>query len=179
MEPGFDRLVIVLLVILASLLDLVVRWTKKRNRRDESPVHHEETVAAEDAEAEPWESEWQLPLPEAPLPEAPLPETPPREALPPEAPPPEVPPPEAPGREVPPWREPPTPRMPTIISVRPPSRVAPAQPRTRMLPAREVARLRRPLFERAGDARRAIVLMAVLGPCRALDPASRDVISER
>ncbi len=152
MEPGFDRLVIVLLVILASLLDLVVRWTKKLNRRDESPVHHEETVAAEDAEAEPWESEWQLPLPEAPLPEAPLPETPPREALPPEAPPPEVPPPEAPGREVPPWR---------------------------MLPAREVPRLRRRLLERAGDARRAIVLMAVLGPCRALDPASRDVISER
>ena len=145
MERGFDQLVIVLLVVLATLLDLVLRWIKKRTRHDESPVHRDETVAAEDAEAEPWESEWQ------PLPEAPLPEAPPREALPPEAPPPEVPPQEAPGREVPPWRE----------------------------PAREVPRLRRPLFERAGDARRAIVVMAVLGPCRALDPASRDVISER
>ena len=145
MERGFDQLVILLLVVLASLLDLVVRWIKKRNRRDESPVYHDETVAAEDAEAEPWESEWQLPLPEAPLPET----------SPPEAPPPELPPPEAPGREV------------------------PAQPRTRMLPAREVPRLRRRLLERPGDARRAIVLMAVLGPCRALDPASHDVISER
>ena len=157
MEPRFDQLVIVLLVILASLLDLVVRWIKKRNRRDESPVHHEETVAAEDAEAEPWESEWQLPLPEATPREAPLPETPPREALPPEAPPPEVPPhevplQEAPRREVPPWR---------------------------MLPASEVPRLRRRLLERPGDARRAIVLMAVLGPCRALDRAPHDVISER
>jgi hypothetical protein len=174
MERGFDQLVIFLLVILAALLDLVLRWIKKRIRRDESPVHYDETVAAEDAEAEPWESEWQLPLPEAPLPE-----TPPPEAPPPEVPPQEVAPQEAPGREVPPWREPPTPRTPTIISVRSPSRVAPAQPRTRMLPAREVPRLRRRLLERPGDARRAIVLMAVLGPCRAVDPASRDVISER
>jgi hypothetical protein len=154
MDRGFEQLVILLLVILATLLDLVVRWIKKRNRRDEPPVYHDETVAAEDAAAEPWESEWQLPLPEAPLPETP----------PPEAPPPEVPPQEAPGREV---------------SIRPQSRVAPTQPRTRMLPAREVPRLRRRLLERPGDARRAIVLMAVLGPCRALDAASRDVISER
>ncbi|MFN2566889.1 MAG: hypothetical protein ABR499_17970, partial [Gemmatimonadaceae bacterium] len=163
MERGFDQLVIFLLVILAALLDLVLRLIKKRARRDESPVHHDETVAAEAPEAEPWESEWQLPLPEAPLPETPPPEAPPPEAPPPEVPAQEVPPQEAPGREVPPGREPATPRMPTIISVRPPSRVAPAQPRTRMLPAREVPRLRRRLLERPGDARRAIVLMAVLG----------------
>jgi hypothetical protein len=164
MERGFEQLVILLLVILATLLDLVVRWIKKRNRRDEPPVYHDETVAAEDAAAEPWESEWQLPLPEAPLPE-----TPPREALPPEAPPPEAPPPEVPPQEAP-GRE---------VSIRPQSRVAPTQPRTRMLPAREVPRLRRRLLERPGDARRAIVLMAVLGPCRALDAASRDVIRAR
>ena len=174
MERGFDQLVILVLVILATLLDLVVRWTKKRAHRDESPVDHDETVAAEDGAAEPWESEWQPPLSEAPLPETPPPETPP-----PEAPAPEAPPREAPGREVPPWREPPTSRMPTIISGRSPSGVAPAQPRTRLLPALEVPRLRRRLLERPSDARRAIVLMAVLGPCRALDPASRDVIGER
>jgi hypothetical protein len=159
MNPSFDQLVIVVLVILATLLDLVLRWTKKRTRNDESPVHHDETVAAEQAEAEPWESEWQQPLPEAPLPETWSPEAPPPEAPPPEAPPPEAPPPEAP---------------PPITPGR-----APARPRTRMLPAGEVPRLRRRLLERPGDARRAIVLMAVLGPCRALDPASRDVISER
>jgi hypothetical protein len=131
MERGLEQLIIIVAIILAGVLDLILRWLKGRQRKDQpvdAGADDEQVVLLEEADIE-------LPA-DIQLPEEAMVE---RRLTPPPPPPPPAP-------------APPPPPLPAIR----PRRVA-----RRLLP--------HPL-----DARRGIVMMTVLGPCRGLQRPDSD-----
>ncbi len=123
MERGFEQLVIIFAVIAFSLLDLLLRWLKRR-AEGSSPAPPEEMTSDE------------FPMPYMPPP--------------------------AEERPEPVWR---LETLPVAYQPAPPVRSVPAP-----APVPRSAVRRRFMFG-PGDARRGVVLMTVLGPCRAQSDA--------
>ncbi|MEX2111224.1 MAG: hypothetical protein WD802_11500 [Gemmatimonadaceae bacterium] len=133
MERGLEQLIIIVAIILAGVLDLILRWLKGRQRRDEpvdAGADDEHVVLLEEADIE-LPADFQLP----------------EEAM-------------VEGRLTPP---PPPPAPEPVISRRPPPP-----------PAIRPRRVARRLLPHPLDARRGIVMMTVLGPCRGLQPPDSD-----
>lgn len=197
MERGLDQLIFFAFIVLAALVDFVVRTLKNRGAPRQPPA--EEELDVEEEFEEDWRSEpgadwrrepgadWRSePAPDwrtAPAPEpAPLPE--------------------------PAWQRVPErsadqvfDRVPEPIAERTPERIperipepvawtvvapAPALPRAALRLQRAARREAAPgarvrgrglagLLSNRSEARRAMILLAVLGPCRALEPQRRNV----
>ena len=133
MERGLELLFFVAVMLLAGLLDAVVRWLKGRAERDRPPAVDGEPVVVEDDDRglveRPWVEPELLPAPPAAARFSPA-------STQPEAPPP-----------------------------RPP-RLPPPPGRRRRRGGR--------WLRHAAEARRGMVLMAILGPCRGLETPRRD-----
>lgn len=151
MERGFEQLFILVLIVVATLVDLLVRWIRRKTGASAPSPRSEEPVLVEAEEPDLFEPTY----PEATEAPAPAPS------------PPVTPPAPAPARVVAPDRAP--------VSRTPPpestDRVRGLGPLRAAGPRR---RTRQRLVAGPADARRAMVLLAVLGPCRGLEPDRRD-----
>lgn len=152
MERGFEQLFILVLIIVATLVDLLVRWIKRKTGASTPPARSEEPVLVEEEESDLFELELPRDV-EAPAPPAPPPVKHPAPAA---------------ARVAAPAREPigRTPPPESTAPVRGLGALRPTEPRRR--------RARHRLLAGGADARRAMVLLAVLGPCRGLAPDRRD-----
>jgi len=148
MERGFEQLFVLAAILLAAMVDLFVRWLRGKTRKDQPS----DVAALEEEEEMVLVEEADTELPE---------QRPVEPQLPPPAPAPKPSPrPSSPATAAP---------MPSQRPS-PPARVRPHR-RHRAHRAHRAHRwLKHPI-----DARRGIVLMAILGPCRGLEAPYRDV----
>lgn len=149
MDRGFEQFILAAIILLAGLVDWVVRSLKNRSASQEGQPtiqHGEADIVPEGNDDERWsdprDAEWEPPVrpiperPAAPVPSRPLPAT------------------------VAVFTVPQTPPQP-----------AAARPVLTAAPARRQRRNR--WVNDAGDARRGIVLLEILKPCKGLEPPRR------
>ncbi len=163
---GLQQLIVLALFVVVALVDLLGRWVRSRAERGGAPGPGDDAGRRAGAEGGasrpmPW------PTRDAPPVDAPPVDAPPAERRPP--------------RSRQPSRERPTPAAARAVPPRgasapsPPARTAPparARPEPPTVPPRRPPRARsaaRAALD-AAAARRAIVAMTILGPCRALEP---------